>query len=385
MWRRSTSSIIPLRSVGNPSPTYSLVSGPDTMTVDPLTGLATWIPTVNEVGETTATFRATNSIGQSEITVPITVRPDVPVLSYRINPDSGERFVLANQLFTARISDASLTTSTFELVSAPVGMTIDRDTGTLQWMPSIDDAGNQAVTVRATNDAGQTEIAFSFNTYFVGEASNISVTGLTELHPTVTWSTPLGEGSSRIAGYTLTAFARYRYGRAWRSERIEFDSPGNDTSGFTLEGLTSGRKYKLSIHAYDGSGGLGLTNTQTIEFASRPAIPSVGWKVTHADGISAVVAAEPMLLQLTNGRPEQVTYELMDAPEGFEFDPAIGTGRWTPSASAVGEHNVRVRATNSIGRTGCQCEASRSVQRSGYWRDSSSNGAVRGRELAAAG
>jgi hypothetical protein len=341
--------LIQLRSTGNPAPTYAIVDGPDTMALDAQTGIVTWTPTVADIGNTSATFRASNAIGSSEIVVPITIRPDVPVLSVQINPDASDRFAFANQPFAAQIQDASHTPPTFELVSAPLGMTIDAASGRIDWTPTLDDAGRQSVVVRASNDAGQTEIAFEFETYFIGEVSGIEATGLTDLHPTISWTAPTGPGADRIAGYTVVAVAHYRRGRARRTERVEFDVPGGDTTNFVLEGLTSGRKYKLLINAYDDQGGLGLTNTQTIEFVSVPAIPTVGWQATHANGSSAIVAGQPMHLQLTNLRPEAVSYQLLEAPAGFQFDAASGLGTWIPAATDVGDHVIRIRAINDIG------------------------------------
>jgi hypothetical protein len=51
----------------NPT-TYTLVSGPAGMTLDPTTGLGTWTPTVDQAGPTSVTVRETNSAGTSTLT-----------------------------------------------------------------------------------------------------------------------------------------------------------------------------------------------------------------------------------------------------------------------------------------------------------------------------
>jgi hypothetical protein len=59
---------VTLLGYGNLSPTYTIDSGPSTMSVDPATGVVTYAPTASEVGYQTATFTATNSTGSSTAT-----------------------------------------------------------------------------------------------------------------------------------------------------------------------------------------------------------------------------------------------------------------------------------------------------------------------------
>jgi hypothetical protein len=58
-----------LTGTSNTSPTtYTLVSGPSTMTVDPNTGIGTWSPGASDAGPTSVTVSATNSAGSSYLT-----------------------------------------------------------------------------------------------------------------------------------------------------------------------------------------------------------------------------------------------------------------------------------------------------------------------------
>ncbi|MFI5379195.1 MAG: kelch repeat-containing protein [Tepidisphaerales bacterium] len=59
---------VTLLGYGNLAPTYTMDSGPATMSVDPGTGVVTYTPGANEVGYTTATFTATNSVASSTAT-----------------------------------------------------------------------------------------------------------------------------------------------------------------------------------------------------------------------------------------------------------------------------------------------------------------------------
>jgi hypothetical protein len=62
-------------ATGLPVPTFSIVSGPVGMTVDPVTGVVSWIPTVGPFGVSNATVRASNSEGNSDLTFSVTAYP----------------------------------------------------------------------------------------------------------------------------------------------------------------------------------------------------------------------------------------------------------------------------------------------------------------------
>lgn len=53
-------------AVGNPTPTFSIVTGPNGMTIDTNTGIVSWTPLAGDEGTANATVRATNSIGNSD-------------------------------------------------------------------------------------------------------------------------------------------------------------------------------------------------------------------------------------------------------------------------------------------------------------------------------
>jgi hypothetical protein len=339
---------IQLTATANPAASFSLVSGPATMTVDSVTGLLQWTPSAADVGPQTVTVAATNSVGTAQIDIPILVAPDLPVLSVQFNPNTGgARYALAGSPLELQVTDASHTPSTFELLAAPAGMVIDTSSGLIQWTPAGSDAGPTSITVRGTNSAGSTELTASFETFFTVSPANIQVTNLTALHPTVSWSAPAGEGAGEIAGYTIQVSARYRYGRAYRTERITFDSSGTDTNE-VLTGLTTGRKYTVVINAYRADGARGVLSSEVVEFIPRPALPVVSWTVTNPNG-GAIVAAQPVQIQLTNNNPDSVTFAVVDAPAGMTLVADSGLASWIPTASDVGSHIAIFRVTNGVG------------------------------------
>ena len=62
-----TGQVYLVQEFANPAPTFSLVSGPSTMSVDPTTGLVTYTPSVADIGNVIPTFAATNPAGTSTL------------------------------------------------------------------------------------------------------------------------------------------------------------------------------------------------------------------------------------------------------------------------------------------------------------------------------
>ncbi len=335
----------------NPAAIFSILSGPASLTVDPVTGVASWMPSPADVGAHTLVVRATNTGGTADLSVNLTVRSDVPVLSVQYVPGAGGlRDAIAGSAWTAQVLDASHTTSTYEIVAAPPGMTINAITGQLSWVPTPDDAGLRPVMVRATNAAASNEITFEFYVHFTGPVLSLQVTGLTDLYPTATWTAPIGTGTDRVAGYTVLATARYRSGRTYRTHQVSYQTDAS-TPTVTLAGLVSGRTYTLYVNAVDETDNRGLTNPPGLIFIPRPGLPVVGWTIANANGSPGVVAGYQAVVQFTESNPAfgPATFSIVSAPAGFVLNPITGEGRWMPSTTDVGAIPVTIRVTNQIG------------------------------------
>jgi hypothetical protein len=138
--------------------TYSLITGPAGMTVNPATGVVSW-PTV--VGGThTITIRGTNSAGFDDEAWLLTVTRIVPVINNV--PDAtistGAPYVGPIPTLT---NPNCMNGLNWTLTAGPVGMVINSSTGQVGWpAPTL---GPVLVTIRATNSAGQDEESWLLN------------------------------------------------------------------------------------------------------------------------------------------------------------------------------------------------------------------------------
>ena len=139
--------------------TYSLDSGaPAGMTINPVSGVLTWTPAESQgPGSYPVTVRvADNGEPTASTTQPFTVTVfegnQAPQLAAQSNVSllAGRTLNLTN---TATDADLPAQTLTFQLVSAPAGMTIDSANGRLTWRPLIAQAGTtNPVMVRVTDN-----------------------------------------------------------------------------------------------------------------------------------------------------------------------------------------------------------------------------------------
>ncbi len=71
--------------------------------------------------------------------------------------------VLLGQNYTYDVNATGVPTPTYSLLIAPTGMTIDTNTGLIQWMPT--NSGTYNVTVKASNNLGEDSQSFSITVY----------------------------------------------------------------------------------------------------------------------------------------------------------------------------------------------------------------------------
>jgi hypothetical protein len=322
-------------ATGNPSVfRFSIVSGPAGMTISQ-NGTVHWTPKASQVGTTSVTFAVTNATGTTDRTVSITVTPDVPVLVVTINAPNGPSWGVVGTPMTIQATDYSHQRSTFSIVSGPSDMTINANTGTVRWTPSPADAGNTAVTIRATNSAGSTDSTVNFLTYAFQAPAEVQVSGWSSGTPTISWLAPAGAVS--VAGYTVTATSS-------GGQTVTVDTHGPTTS-IALPGLTPQEPYFVTVAPYDSAGHVGESNDAYV-YGTVANSPEISWTFSQPRPI----AGQAMTIQLADANAAARTWSLASGPSGMTLDPSTGLLSWTPGLSNVGTSiSVEIVATNSSG------------------------------------
>jgi len=236
---------------------------------------------------------------------------------------------------TLQIVDSSFTPSTFSMVSAPATMTIDPNTGLMNWTPTLADAGNTTVHVRGTNAAGSTDVIFTFYTYLTTAVSNLSFNYVRPGVPNLSWTPPAS--TLGVTGYTVTVNYTVYTSTVWLTYHTTAPTTNVDLTGLTTDNVV----IFVTVAPNDAQGNLGLSTPST-GFLYSSYEPNVGWTFNQP----AAIAGESMAMQFTDYSGHPSTWSLVSGPAGMTVDSTTGLLTWTPSLASVGNVSATVRATN---------------------------------------
>ena len=312
--------------------TYSLLESPTGMTIDPTTGLVQWVPSSNQSGDHLVRIQVSDGQGgedTQEFTLSVT--PPGPNESPKFTSIPPTRILPGDTYqYKATAADPNDDPLTFNILSGPSGLLIDRLKGTLTWATTTADAGDYPVVLEVNDGRGGAAT----------QSFTLRVTTAPNQAPAFT-STPLTVG---LVG-----------------ERYDYTATANDPDGDPLsyelvagpEGMAidshTGRlvwlpvqaeagTYNIVLRVRDGLGAEALQSYQLVidgawELAIRSTPPRLG---TVGDPYQYTPLAVGR-----DGQPVLGTLSLIDPPAGMTID-ATGRIDWIPSV--VGMQRVTIRA-----------------------------------------
>ncbi|MBL4591190.1 MAG: putative Ig domain-containing protein [Phycisphaerales bacterium] len=181
--------------------TYSLIIYPTGMTIGTSTGLVSWTPVNDDVGNNSVTVRVTDDTGlydQQSYTLAVANVNDVPVIT-STPIETASSSVLYQYTVTATDVDVG-DLLTYSLLAPPFGMFIDPGTGIVSWTPDNGDAGTHSISVRATDIAGLYDTQ-TFNLTVGGVTAMVSMDNSPPTH----YAGPLYVGDLKVVGPQGTA------------------------------------------------------------------------------------------------------------------------------------------------------------------------------------
>jgi hypothetical protein len=322
--------------------TFSAVNPPAGLTIDPNSGVVNWTPSASELGANAITLQATNLFGSSSLTITINVAPDVPVPGFVFTNTSSPTFNVVGFPIGLQITDASNTPSTYSVVSAASNVSIDPNTGVVNWTPTPDQLGGVALTFQLTNSFGTALITVNPALYITDAPSSIAVTGTNGWTPTVTW-TPPQYNDNLITGY-----------------HFMISGPDFLNEDYTVSGAVTPTNLWLSYNPGSyilnmqtiGTNGEGLWTS--VAFDYNPVLPYPLYQINSNGGQPIGVVGQPMSIQLSDlntvYNPTMTsTYSLVSGPAGMTVDPTTGLVTWTPTPDQIGTQSMDFRLTNSAG------------------------------------
>lgn len=311
---------------------WSLDAAPPGMSIDPEKGVIRWTPTVQQVGEHEVAVRVMDSMGAYVGQIfTITVR-GVNVAPTIISTPPTTAAVSKAYKYAVLAKDLENDSLKFSLLNSPSGMTINRDTGLIDWMPTISQLGEQNVEVIVEDSWGETTKQ-SYKILVKQTAENLA--------PSITSTPPNVAAVGQVYEYAITATDP-------ENEVLQYqllDKP----SGMTVDSVTGmvrwmpteGGVYSVTVGAIDGSGAgaaqqfeLNVAVNQVPQIVSTP-VESVTLGKTYRYDVKA-----------TDGNGDALVYSLTNPVAGMAID-SFGRISWSPVNT--GDFPVNITVTDSRG------------------------------------
>jgi nitrous oxidase accessory protein NosD len=323
--------------------TFSLTIFPNGMEIDPATGLITWVPTNEQVGQNQVSVKVLdkfNGIAKQSFEIIVSNVNDPPEIISSPTTTAKEGYIYMYKAEAIDI-DPTWDVLTYALDTYPPGMDIDPSSGLVSWTPvndqiginnillSVSDGNNgtdtQSFTIDVENLNDPPEIISSPNMSAVEDEQYIYDVEAVDID----------QGDS--LSYYLTTYPP--------GMTIDIDSgmiswtPSNDDIGST----------PISLEVVD-SGNAKDTQSFTITVLNMndgPIFTSI--PITNGTVDSEYfynVDAEDI-----DPTGDELTFTLTTYPAGMNIDPNTGIITWTPTADQIGKNNVAVVVSDGNGGT----------------------------------
>jgi RHS repeat-associated protein len=324
--------------------TFDLPVRPIGMTVDPSTGVLTWIPASGQVGTADVILRVTDGRGGVDLQsfqVVVSLPNNAPVIT---STPPGPPVAGLPYRYTVQAQDADADPLRYTLTASPSGMTIDSASGVVSWTPSAAQIGDQAVTVQVSDGRG----GVATQSFTLGVAAD-AVNRDPVIHSTPRTSLALGRSYSYAVDATDPDGDPLLYALDAAPEGMAIDSSGllSWTPSATQFGANN-----VTVRVTDGRGGIALQSF-VITVASQennqpPAITS-NPLVRATVGESYFYAPEGF-----DPDGDSVIWSLSTAPAGMSIDPGKGTILWAPLFDQLGANAVAIHLTDARGAEAVQ-------------------------------
>ena len=327
---------------------FDVVSGPEGFAVHPASGVVTWTP--EKEGTESIELRATNLAGSDTQSFEVVVEGlSGPVFTTEPPTEATVAAPYAYDPMVVAEGDVSWSAPT-----APEGLAIDSDTGAVRWTPSADQAGDQDVVIRATeDDSGRfTDQAFTVTVVDTGGPAVITSTPPSRVYAGEVWSYPATAAGAPTIEWTIETPSS-----GTPADGVVIVTDPSEGSDVLIEWDTAGvapDDYSVAIRV---SNGLGEPNTQefVVTVDPRPPVPEIDLVTTPPPATIFVGTTYDYDVNLT---PESesigVVFSLVGATVPADLavtiDPNTGAVSFTASESnGEMQYSYTVRAENVLG------------------------------------
>ncbi|ELS32847.1 MULTISPECIES: putative Ig domain-containing protein [Pseudanabaena] len=322
----------------NDTVTFSLVTAPSGATINASTGLLTWQPTSNQVGDNNFTIKVTDGKGGESLqTGKLSVINAVPNRAPTIssNPRNSARYGNSYS-YEILATDADGDALTYSLVTAPAGMTIKDNI--LSWLPSSSQFGDNNVSVKVTDTQG----ASSIQTFQIRVGSQLE-----NKAPTISSAPNLVTTIDREYQYDLSGSDPNGDRLLWSLDKAPTGMVIDATTGRLRWQPTVNQigEQAIAIRVSDNYGAYSVQE-YTLKVNAINTAPNI-----LSTPITKAGQGQPYVYNVvaTDAENDAIRYSLISYPTGMSIDSETGKISWTPSYSNIGSYKIQVQATDSKG------------------------------------
>ncbi len=331
-----------VNSFGTDAPVVSLAQGPAAMQLDPVGKTLTWVPSGADLGAQTIELRAVDSSGLEAIQrFDLQVLPELPnqppyfVSAPSLNARTGSAYS-----YLAVAIDPEFESLSWSLASAPAGMTVDSNSGQIEWTPATASPAEVPVVLQAADPQGA--VASQSFTIRLRDAN---------VAPVITTSPPM----SIVVGefYSVRMLATDADGDPVTWRLLEGPSgmtlhPRIGWLHWTTTGAAPGT-YPVTVEVEDDWGGQDLRSF-VIELLADSEVPEVALtigRIPACRGETVNVCVEAS----DNVGLSQVTLDIDGQPRALDSSRCY---RWTPPEAGL--IPAVAQATDPSGQSGQAAE-----------------------------
>lgn len=306
--------------VDGDSLTWTLTTAPDGMTMDDQ-GLLRWTPTADDVDGSPHSYTVVVSDGSETDTATYSLNVTTTLnngrAEFTTNPTTN---LVAHQpyVYDADATDPENDTLIYSLTKAPEGMTINAETGLVQWTPTLDNLGKHTMTVRVLDTMG------------AGIEQTVTLTVRSVNRTPMLAGDPPTEGYTNKQ-YTYAVRATDPDGDALSYSVSAQDASGNPVTGIAVDGSglvtwtpTTAGTYRLSVSVVDEHG-LGAVKIYDVvvhdsSVVTQTSPPSIN---SHAPRIASSGETYSYLVDARDPDGDAITLSLDAASlaRGMTFNP----------------------------------------------------------------
>ena len=324
--------------------TYSLDVAPEGMTIDAVTGVISWTPSIGQNGTHLVTVRVTDDealFGTQSFEIVVAEKNYAPSITSTAVTSGREE-----QAYTYAVTSEDQNAGevlTYSLDVAPEGMIIDAATGVISWTPSIGQNGTHPVIVRVTDD----EALFGTQTFDI-------VISEKNYAPSITSAAVTSGREEQAYAYAVTSEDQnagevLTYSLDVAPEGMTIDAATGVISWIPAVGQNGTHPVTVKVTDDEALFGTQLFEIVVIEKNYAPTITSTA--VTSGREEQAYNYA---VTSEDQNADEVLTYSLDVAPEGMTIDAATGVISWIPAVGQNGTHPVTVKVTDDEALFGTQ-------------------------------